>query len=95
MKQFQGHTELKNSFTVTSGKGDIRYGSQNSTYTDIVPHVLLRLYNPKLEAQKKMPHLGYCLSNSWIIHIIWLYIALNRTPNIDCYWVGAVPNLHP
>ena len=21
-----------------------------------------------------------------------LYIALNRTPNIDCYWVGAVPN---
>ena len=32
------------------------------------------------------------LSNSWIIIIIWLYIALNRTPNIDCYWVGAVPN---
>ena len=31
------------------------------------------------------------LSNSWIITIIWLYIALNRTPNIDCYWVGAVP----
>ena len=20
-----------------------------------------------------------------------IYIALNRTPNIDCYWVGAVP----
>ena len=33
------------------------------------------------------------LSNSWIISIIGLYIALNRTPNIDCYWVGAVPNL--
>ena len=33
------------------------------------------------------------LSNSWIIIIVWLYIALNRTPNIDCYWVGAVPNL--
>ena len=32
------------------------------------------------------------LSNSWIISIIWLYIALNRTPNIDCYWGGAVPN---
>ena len=31
------------------------------------------------------------LSNSWIISKIWLYIALNRTPNIDCYWVGAVP----
>ena len=24
------------------------------------------------------------LSNSWIISIIRLYIALNRTPNIDC-----------
>ena len=34
------------------------------------------------------------LSNSWIIIIIWLYIALNRTPNIDCYWVGAVPNAY-
>ena len=33
------------------------------------------------------------LSNSWIIIIIWLYIALNRTPNIDCYWVGAVPKV--
>ena len=35
------------------------------------------------------------LSNSWIIFIIWLYIALNnRTPNIDCYWVEAVPKLY-
>ena len=25
------------------------------------------------------------LSNSWIIIVIWLYVALNRTPNIDCY----------
>ena len=32
------------------------------------------------------------LSNSWIRIIIWLYLALNRTPNIDCYWVGAVPH---
>ena len=30
------------------------------------------------------------LSNSWIIIIIWLYIALKRTPNIDCYWVGGL-----
>ena len=38
---------------------------------------------------------GYCppLSNSWIIIIVWLYIALNRILNIDCYWVGAVPKL--
>ena len=29
------------------------------------------------------------LSNSWIMNIIWLYIALNRTPSIDCYWGGS------
>ena len=29
------------------------------------------------------------LSNSWIISIIWLYIALNRTLNRDCYWGGS------
>ena len=34
------------------------------------------------------------LSNSWIIIIIWLYIALNRTPNIDCYWRGQYPRHH-
>ena len=34
------------------------------------------------------------LSSSWIIiRIIWLHIALNRTPYIDCYWVGAVPKV--
>ena len=33
------------------------------------------------------------LSNSWIIRIVWLYIALNKTPHINCYWVGAVPKL--
>ena len=32
-------------------------------------------------------------SNSWTIIIIWFYIALNRTPNIDCYWGGAVPQV--
>ena len=31
------------------------------------------------------------LSNSWMIILIWLYIALNRTPNVDCCWVEAVP----
>ena len=31
------------------------------------------------------------LSISWIIFILYLCIALNRTPNIDCYWVGAEP----
>ena len=35
------------------------------------------------------------LSNSWIILTIWVYIALNRTPNTDCYWGRAVPNLNP
>ena len=33
------------------------------------------------------------LSNSWIISIKWSYIALSRTPDIDCYWVGAVPKV--
>ena len=23
----------------------------------------------------------------------FMYIALHRTPNIDCYWVGAVPKV--
>ena len=27
--------------------------------------------------------------------IMWVYKALNRTPNINRYWVGAVPNLNP
>ena len=33
------------------------------------------------------------IRNSWLITIIGLYIALNRTPNLNCYWVGAVPNV--
>ena len=32
-----------------------------------------------------LPH----ITNSWIISIIWSYIALNRTPDIDCYWGGG------
>ena len=28
-------------------------------------------------------------SSSWIISIIWLYLALNRTPTIGCYWGGG------
>ena len=43
----------------------------------------------------KLPWVLPPVSNSWKIVIIGLYIALNRTPNIDCYWVGAVPkNYH-
>ena len=34
------------------------------------------------------------LSDSWMMNIVWLDIAVNRTPNIDCYWVGAVPKLY-
>ena len=36
---------------------------------------------------------GYCPPQQQLDKefIIGLYIALNRTPNIDCYWVGAVP----
>ena len=31
---------------------------------------------------------------NWIVSILLLYIALNGTPNIDCYWVGAVPKYY-
>ena len=31
------------------------------------------------------------LSNSWILFIIWRYKALNNSPIIDCYCMGAVP----
>ena len=24
----------------------------------------------------------------------WLYIPLNGTPDIDCFWVGAVPKVY-
>ena len=34
------------------------------------------------------------LSNSWIISIIWPYIALNRIPNIDCFWEGEVHKVY-
>ena len=35
------------------------------------------------------------LSNSWIISIICLYIALKRIPNMDCYWVGGGGGQYP
>ena len=31
------------------------------------------------------------LTNTWIIKILWLYVALYRTPHINCYWVGQYP----
>ena len=42
-------------------------------------------------------YFGYCppLSNSWIITLIWLYIALNRTLNIDCYLGGSTQGPKP
>ena len=39
-------------------------------------------------------YIGYwppALTSSWIIIITGLCIALNGTPNIDCYWEGAIP----
>ena len=47
---------------------------------------------PSNRASWCMPWVLSPPSNSWIITIKWLYIALNKTPNIACYWVGAVPN---
>ena len=48
-----------------------------------VEHVCTCLCYPKVSV---LPP----LSNSWIIIVIWLYIALDRTPNIDCYWGGSI-----
>ena len=50
----------------------------------------LRVFADILDIHSVLPP----LSNSWIITIIWLYIALNRSPNIDCYWEGAVPKTY-
>ena len=55
-------------------------------------HELLKTEAP-LEVLKSTRWVLPRLSNSWITSIIWLYIALNRTRNIDCYWVGAVPKV--
>ena len=39
---------------------------------------------------------GYCPhSNSWIRFIVELYIAINVTPTMDFYWVGAGPKVLP
>ena len=32
---------------------------------------------------------GFRLGTAPLSNRIWLYIALNRTPNIDCYWGGG------
>ena len=52
--------------------------------TDAVENLFLKTLNPK-------PWVLPPLSNSWIIIILWLYIALDRTPNIDCYWGVQYP----
>ena len=50
--------------------------------SDVLVNILGQLATASTEACS----LGTApLTNSWIITIIWLYIALNRTPNIDCY----------
>ena len=43
-----------------------------------------------------LSYFGYCppFSNSWIMILIWLYIALYRTPNVDCYCTQVILMLH-
>ena len=52
----------------------------------------LRLCRPKVAIDRVLPP----LSNSCRIFVIliYIYIALNMTPSIDCYWVGAVLQLY-
>ena len=37
-------------------------------------------------------NVGFFLGRGGVPYI-YIYIALNRAPNIDCYWVGAVPKI--
>ena len=32
---------------------------------------------------------------TWVVFLISLNLALNMTPSIDCYRVGAIPNIKP
>ena len=49
-----------------------------------------RFYKPCKELGIRL-EIGYCPPSVtvWIINMIWFYIALNRTPSIDCYWGGG------
>ena len=48
-------------------------------------NLLTRAYTRKTSLAWILPP----LSTSRIINIVWLYIALSRTPNMDCYWGGG------
>ena len=56
----------------------------------ILEPALIRTHRNKTDALGTAP-----LSNSWIIITIGSFIALHRALHVDCYWVGAVPNLNP
>ena len=65
----------------------------DSVYAQIVSGVI-KVQSFFFECVLQTMWLGWVLpplSNSWIIliFITLLYIALNRTPNIDCYWGGS------
>ena len=87
------------------GDSQLPHGDPSTTMMFLKVRGLRSSMKPKFEPQtlnlifsypeKCKPSVLPPLSNSWIRIIIWLYIALNRTPNIYCYWVGAVPNLNP
>ena len=57
----------------------------------------MRVIGWRIESLQGSCGLGWILpplSKSWIITLKWFYIALTGTPNIDCYWVGAVPKVY-
>ena len=54
----------------------------------LIPATSVRDPISRLQNSVKGPYIAWILpplSNSWVINIIWSYIARNRTPNIDCY----------
>ena len=79
------------------GKSPQHHGGLRTLYKYNKPSLNLNLNHrttPRLQATGGGGTFSNPLTNSWIITIIGLHKALNRTPNIDCYWVGAVPNLN-
>ena len=64
---------------------------RTTVYKD--PFLLFLRTRGKLSRSCRIYPISSVLPPSVTVIIIGLYIALNRTPNIDCYWVGAVPNL--
>ena len=68
------------------------YNGVIQRYWEITWQLLFRLEGL---GSRRQVCVGYCPPSVAVgyLFIIWVYIALNRAPHIDCYWVGAVPKV--